>query len=98
MFTFELRESSLKILKKYLNDKELLNIFNNRIVKKTTQKHHEYQDEKFKVTLTIKELEKLLDFLSNILMEYGFDENDNLTSIGNNIENLIDLFNYYDKA
>jgi len=96
MLTFKLRESDLGILKQYLYDDELLYIFDNRLISMSTKRHYECFDKKLEVTLTIKESEKLLDFLSDVLMEHGFDEDGNLTNTGNSIENLIDIFNYYD--
>jgi len=42
--------------------------------------------------LTIEELEKLFDYLSNILMMKGFDKNDNLNRLADDIEYLIDKF------
>jgi hypothetical protein len=97
MITFELKKSNLDSLFKYIKDKELANIFSDRLVSKSIYEYFDKQDEKFEITLELKESEKLLDYLSDILMEKGFNEHYELTSIGRDVESLIDIFNYYDK-
>ena len=96
MMVFKFKESDLEILKKYLKDKQLLNLFNSK-EKIENIKKYEYKTTVYEVTMLFCEAEKLLDYLSDILAKEGFDKNDNLTLLGEEVEKLIDIFNYYDQ-
>ena len=93
---FELKESDLKILKQYLNDTKLLKFFDNNIVSKKVNDNYKDSEKTFFITLTSEESEKLLDYLSDILIKNGFSKDGNINYDGNNIERLIDIFNYYE--
>lgn len=91
MKTIRLSSSDINKINRYIKtNKELVEIISKKLKESDTSLNKE-----FEISLDNEEMEKLLDYFSDLIVKIGFDENYNISIKGEEIEDLIDLFSIY---